>query len=301
MTLDATSAYQEEMRVLRLSMYTALVMAIVGIGFAFAANSQVILLDGLFNVILFVMVAFGISISRRINQGPDKHYHFGYGGYEPFLILVRASLGLALMIFAAFGAVQTILRGGSPVNGNLALVYSIILGLGCGTVATIMHRAYKKTGWPTIYSEFITWLLNGVISGSSGVALFAVGLLRGTSLEWVVPYADPVILLLMSLVLLPPPLGLLKQSVLEIVGRAPDQELASEKELIGMIPEGFSLRVARVIRVGRAELIATRIACDGKVTVDECDALRRRWLAVAERKHPNAFAVMVFSNEENAM
>ena len=49
----AFDAYRIETRVLKVGMYTALAMAATGIGFAYAANSQVILFDGLFNVLLF--------------------------------------------------------------------------------------------------------------------------------------------------------------------------------------------------------------------------------------------------------
>lgn len=299
MTSNAETAYQTEMRVLRLSMYTALAMAAVGVTFAYLANSEVILLDGMFNVILFVMVAFALSISRRINQGPDKSYHFGYGGYEPFMILVRCSLSLALMAFSAFGAVQTILRGGSEVNGTVALFYSIILGATCATVAWIIHNAYKQTGWPTVQAEFLTWALNGVISGSTGVALFIAGLLRGTALDWAVPYADPVLLLIMSALLLPPPLFMLKQSFFELVGKAPVDELESQKELEKLLPEGFSVRVARVLRLGRTESILLRIACDANVTVEQCDGIRAKWEDLAKERFPYTHAVLVFSNREN--
>ena len=50
------TAYQLETRALRVSMYSAFAMALVGIGFAYAANSQAILLDGLFNLLLFFML-----------------------------------------------------------------------------------------------------------------------------------------------------------------------------------------------------------------------------------------------------
>ena len=300
MTADSEQAFHVEVRVFRLSMITALVMAIVGLTFAYLANSEVILLDGLFNVILFVMVAVGITIARRVNQGPDKSYHFGYGGYEPFLVLVRAALGLALMAFAAFGAVQTILRGGSQVNGNLALVYSIVLALSCGVVAFRIYRAYEATGWPTIYAEYITWLLNGVISGSTGTALFLASFLRGTSFDWLVPYADPILLLVMSIVLLPPPLGMLKQAFFELVGRAPDEPLESQLELERVLPHGFSPRVVRVVRLGKSESILFRVACDPQATVEQCDAIRQRWLQMARERFPYTYAVLVFSNVNDA-
>ena len=300
MTSDSEQAFLAEQRVLRLSMYTSLAMSVVGIAFAYLANSEVILLDGLFNAILFVMVSVGISIARRVNQGPDKSYHFGYGGYEPFLVLVRAALGLALMAFAALGAVQTILRGGSNVNGSLALIYSIVLATSCGMVAFRIYRVYRATGWPTVYAEFMTWLLNGVISGSTGTALFFAGFLRGTSLDWLVPYADPILLLLMSVLLLPPPLGMLRQSFFELVGRAPDEPLESQRELERLIPDRFSPRVVRVVRMGKSESVLLRAACDPKTTVEQCDAVRRRWLEVAAERFPYTHAVLVFSNVDDA-
>ncbi len=301
MVADRERAYQAEQRVMQLSMCTALAMAVVGIAFGYWANSEAILLDGMFNVILFAMTAVGLSVSHRIHGGPNKSYHFGYGGYEPFLVLIRSSLAMALMAFAAFGAIQTILRGGSNVNGSVALVYSIVLATSCGAVAATIHRAYRATGWPTVYAEFLTWALNGVISGSTGVALFLAELLQGTSVDWLVPYADPALLLLMSVVLLPPPFAMLRQSFFELVGRAPQEPLESQLELQKLLPRKFSVRVLRVVCMGKSESILLRAACDPDVTVGECDAIRERWLQVARRRFPYTHAVLVFSNVDDAV
>lgn len=293
-----TDAYGLELRVLRVSMTTAAVMAVVGLGFAYAAGSQVILLDGLFNVLLFLMVALGLSVSKAINQGPDEAYHFGYGGYEPFLVLTRAGAGIILMTYAGFDAVQTILKGGTVPNGTLALIYSIILGTSCTLVALWIHRAYRRTGWPTMYSEFITWLMNGVLSAASGLALFGSGFLRGTALEWLVPYADPSIVIAMSLLILPIPLRLLGGSFLELMGRAPAEPTESRKALEALIPEGFSVRVVRSIRNGRTEYHALRLACDSTVTVKQCDEIRARWEEIRESRFASSWAVLVFSNQQ---
>jgi len=294
-------AYRLEMRVLGLSRNTAAVMAAVGLAFAYLANSQVILLDGLFNIVLFLMVGMSISMSRRINQGPDHAYHFGYGGYEPFLVMARAAAALILTAYASLDAVQTIIRGGSEVRGLLALGYSVVLGVSCTVVALRVRAAWKRTGWPTIQAEYITWILNGVISSATGLALFGSGFLRGTSLEWAVPYADPLLVIVMSLVLLPVPLRMLTTSFRELMGRAPVERLESQRAVEAIVPEGFSIRTERAIRTGRSEFLAVRIAADPGTRLEQCDEIRRAWGEERDRRFPNTWAVLVFSNRLDAV
>jgi predicted Co/Zn/Cd cation transporter (cation efflux family) len=298
---SSEDSFNVEMRALRVSMYAAFVMALVGVGFAYAANSQAILLDGLFNFLLFFMVAIGISMSRKINQGPDQQYHFGYGGYEPFMVLARAGAGIVLMGYSTLVAIQTMLRGGSEVKGGMALIYSIVLAIACGAVATYMYWAYKKTGWPTMYSEFITWMLNGVISSTAGVALFAAGFLKGTSLAWLVPYADSIVVLAMQIVLLPAPLQLLVISFQELAGRAPQEKLESQAALEAVIPQGFEVRTARAIRQGRSEFISLDISAAPQSTVEQCDEIRRRWRKLSKEKYPNTYAGLIFTNLTSEM
>ena len=241
---NGESSRRLELRALRWSMYSALAMAIVGLTFAGLTGSGVILLDGLFNILLFLMVALGISFAGKLNQGPDSAYHFGYGVYEPLLVMVRSALALALTVFAVFDAMQSILHGGAVVDGHLALVYAGILGLGCGALAFYMRRIYRQTGWPTIYSEYITWVMNAAISTSSGVALFFAGWMRGTAFEWVVPYTDPVLMLVMAVVLVQVPYRLFRESFLEIMGRAPaDNTRSGTRVGPGVMSSGASVRV----------------------------------------------------------
>jgi len=296
MNISADDAFKLEMRALRVGMYAAFAMALVGVGFAYAANSQAILLDGLFNLILFFMIAIGISVSRKINQGPDQQYHFGYGGYEPFMVLSRSGAGIVLMGYSTLVAIQTILRGGSEVKGGMALVYSIVLAVACGAVAAYMYSAYKQTGWPTMYSEFITWVLNGVISSTAGLALFASGFLKGTALAWLVPYADSIVVLAMQVVLLPAPLQLFAVSFRELMGKAPKDKLESQAALEELIPEGFEIRTARSIKQGRTEFISLDISAAPETTVEQCDEIRRCWRRLAKEKYPNTYAEVVFTN-----
>ena len=96
MPVDPKAAFDIEFRAMRLAMYVALVMAVVGVGFSFAANSQAILFDGLFNLLLFFMIAINRSMARKINQGPDHKYHYGYGPPQEALAQGRRYLERSL-------------------------------------------------------------------------------------------------------------------------------------------------------------------------------------------------------------
>lgn len=296
MSAEQESFHSVEMKALKVGMYSAVLMAAVGLGFAYLTNSQAILLDGMFNLLLAVAVAISISVSRRINQGPNETYHYGYGGFEPFIVLIRSGVGIALMAYSSIIAIQTMLQGGSKVNGGLALVYSIVLAIACTGISLYMYRAYKLTGWATMKAEFITWVMNGAISSTSGVALFASQFLEGTSAEWLMPHADSIVVLLMQLVLLPPPLKMLKQSGLELLGRAPDTELESQKAFRGALPTEFKVQVERVVQTGRTEFVMFEVTAPPETTVKQCDEVRAIWDGMIKDRFPTTHAILIVSN-----
>ena len=108
--------------------------------------------------------------------------------------------------------------------------------------------------------------------------------------------ANPCMLLAASALLLPAPLHLFITSFRELVGRAPQIKLPAQEALEALIPAEYRVRTVRTLRQGRTELLEMWVGVDPATTVDECDALRRRWEATAEKHYPNTYVTMVFSN-----
>ena len=98
---------------LKLSAAGALVLAVVGIVWGLAVSSQVILFDGLYSVIGFVLAWFGLRAATLVQRGPTPHYPFGREALAPLVVAVQALVLLGTFGYAAIDAVGVILHGGS--------------------------------------------------------------------------------------------------------------------------------------------------------------------------------------------
>lgn len=102
-----------------------------------------------------------------------------------------------------------------------------------------------------------SWLMSALLSMALFVA-FAIGYgLTGTSQAWLAPYIDPAVLALVCLVIIPMPLGNVKQALADILLVTP---LEFKQHVDGVAGEivtkfGFTSHYSYVARVGRGRQI----------------------------------------------
>jgi len=77
--MDKSNLIEE--KALKRSMVGAFLLAVWGIVMAVAADSGVILLDGMFNFISGIMSVFSIEITRLISGKETREYPLGYFTY----------------------------------------------------------------------------------------------------------------------------------------------------------------------------------------------------------------------------
>ena len=82
----------------------------------------------------------------------------------------------------------------------------------------------------------------------------------------------------------------------ELVGRAPDEKPESQAVLEGMLPDGFSVRIARTMCLGRSEFVHLVVATDPATTVAECDRIRARWDVEAAEHFPYTYGSVEFTS-----
>ena len=139
---DPAEMERSERRGLLLSVYGALFMGALGIGFALLTGSQAVLLDGLFSLIGFAVSLVAMRVATLVRRPDDERFHFGYAAYEPMLNLSKGLLMLLVSLFAAAAAVVAILAGGREVRGGIAVIYALIAAAGCFVIALVQPVSY---------------------------------------------------------------------------------------------------------------------------------------------------------------
>jgi len=86
----ATDPARSEANALRLSAGAGLALAVVGIVWGLAVASQIILFDGLYAVLGFVLSWLGIRAAAKVEAGPTQRYPFGREALAPLVVGVQA-------------------------------------------------------------------------------------------------------------------------------------------------------------------------------------------------------------------
>jgi cation diffusion facilitator family transporter len=279
---SADQSAASENRGLQLSVLGALFMAALGFGFAALTDSRAVLLDGIFSLIGGVVSVLAMRVAQLVRRPDDEHFHFGYAAYEPMLNLTKGLLIGFVSLLAAWASIDSILDGGRVIQGRMAVLYAVIAAAGCLLIAGIQRRLAGKTDSPLLEVDSKNWLIDGLISGAVAVGFMIVVLVEGTGWSWLVPYADPAVVLMLVVLSLPIPVNIVRANWNQLLGRAPEIEAQRTADRIVRSAlereDGLELKL-RMLEEGRFIYlqIYVIVARDrGDLSVDEADRLRSR-------------------------
>jgi len=222
------SPNQLEQQALRLTLVGNLLITLLGLGFALVTLSEAIFIDSLFSGIHFVISLITLQVSHLIQQPGNEDYPFGYVALEPMLNLGKGIVIAIVAICALFSSVEAIRQGGRTVEADIAIWYAALAALGCGLLALMQSRFAKQCHSQLLDLDAKNWLIDGLVSGAVAVAFGAMLLLARSPWSAFIPYADPVIVILLVLSILPIPLQTIWQNWLQLAGRAPAAEDQAE-------------------------------------------------------------------------
>lgn len=219
--VDATRA---EGRALVASIAGASVIGLAALGWGIAAQSRVLLFDGAFVLLGIVLSGLSLAASRAAAAAPSPRFPFGRQAVTPIAIAVQGAALLGTLVYAAADAVTIIVAGGSDVAAGTVVAYGL-LSMVCSVVlAGWLRRA--APGSELVAAEVAQWRAGAVLSLVYSVGAAVALLLAAWSLDDVVRYVDPGLVLLACVVLLPTPLRLLRAAGLELMEAAPPTAVA---------------------------------------------------------------------------
>jgi len=268
-----------EKRGLWLSILGALFMAGLGIGFAILTSSDAVLLDGLFSLIGFAIGLVSLRVATLVRRPDDELYHFGYAAYEPMLNLTKGLLMAFVTIFALVSAVEIVLHGGREIQAGWASVYAWIAAAGCFTIAIRQRVLARRTASPLLVVDSKNWLIDGLMSVAVGVAFLVAIFLVDTSYAYLLPYADPAVVIVLVVLSLPIPFKIIRDNWKQMLGRAPDEALQRKaREAVARVfdpSEEYDTKI-RMDQLGRLTYLQLYVVIKGSLDpdVDRLDGCR---------------------------
>jgi len=226
-------------------------LSALGILWGIAIGSQMVLLDGVFGLVGIITSTLLLQASSLAGRKPSRRYHYGQQSAIPLVIGIQGFVLLATFGYAAVEAVTTIRLGGSHFSPEVAIPYGVIAAAVSIGVALWLRRAVKNS--ELIATESTSWMIGGLRGAGMIVGFALMLLLDGSSWDAAVPYIDPAMVLLTCVLLIRPPLQMVRSTIHELLEGAPDAAIqAPVLEVIADVQREFEIAepIIRLHKVG---------------------------------------------------
>lgn len=277
-----------EQGVLRISITVIVVFAVLGVVFGLVSGSFAIVFDGVYSLIDAIMTTVALLVANLIatstagdlrNRRLVEKFTMGFWHLEPIVLGVTGLLLTGAAVYALISAVDSFMTGGRELRFGHAAAYAALTLGTCVVMWVFETRANRRIRSSFVALDAKGWLMAALLAGALLVA-FAGGLLvEGTRWAWMSPYIDPSVLMLVCLVIIPMPLGTIRQALKDILLVTP-QDLKDHVDAVArqvVERNGFLDHRAYVARVGRGrqiELVFIVPPNGPARRVEEWDALR---------------------------
>lgn len=291
---------KSEKRGLLVSVFGSLIVGCAGVVFWILTGAEAIMLDGVFNLTYFVTGLFALKVARLIRAGENDDFPVGYGYFEPLVNGGKGVLMLAITVVALISAVIALFTGGRSIVLGLAVIYGVLATGTCWTVALIIRGFARRSGSPLVQADATNWIINAAISSAVLGTLAVVFLIRNSSLKFLVPYVDPILVVVIGSITIGVPVRMAWNSLMELLNRTPSPAVLAEAR--GIIEAEVSdLEVkrltVRVLQPGRTRIVAGHVllAPGSTGNPSEFDGIRERVDAALKAIYPLSTADLVFT------
>lgn len=243
-----------ENNILKLSAIGALFFALFGIAWGWAIKSEMIIFDGVYSFVSLILSMITIYINNYMSRKDIEKFPFGKHILEPMIISVKSLIMGGMCIYSLLGAAKDIVHGGNNVEYGLAIIYSIVSVLGCGTVYLFMKKKGAKLSSEMINVESSQWLMDTLLSIGVLVGFVIAMLLKETMFSFLNAYVDPTMVIIISLIFLKLPIKTFIDSFMEMLCVKANDEINEDIYILVKEIEkeyDFEDSIARVSKIGR--------------------------------------------------
>jgi len=300
---NSKSKALEEQRLLKISIYAVLGIAIVSVIFGLWSGSGAITFDGFYNLTDAGMTFVALLVSRLIARGDDERFQYGYWHLEPLVGFVSGALLASTCAYAFINGLKGFRAGGDAIPFGPGSIF-----VGGVAVASAIMYFYIKRSAAGLNSEFLeidarSWLMGAVLSFALCLS-FVIGFaLRVTAFADLAPFVDPLVLMVAALGLLPFPIVTLWRAGQDILQIAPSELDDQVHEVARVVAEKheFSDFNSHVARIGRQQFVEIGlVAASGSSTksFEELDQIRQEISDALGREGPGWWLTVDFTADK---
>lgn len=214
-----------ERKFIKLSIAIGSVLTIWAIGVGIAGDSKSIIFDALFSMVGLSLSGVSLFVNNFVRRPDDDNLPFGRAQFQPFAITVQSSVIIFLCIYSLATSVIDMINGGKTVELDLALPYLIVSIFVCFMLWLFFRDKALKLGSEYLRIESTEWQLDAWLSTGVLCVLSLGYLLKNSSLAYIIPYLDPAMVAIISIVFLRIPASTFWKNIRELLQFAPDDEV----------------------------------------------------------------------------
>ncbi|WP_195986390.1 cation transporter [Clostridium sp. D53t1_180928_C8] len=239
-----------------------------------------IIFDGLYSFISVILSMLSLYINKYMAKRDFEKFPFGKHILEPIVISIKSLMIAIMCLYSLIGAVKTIASGGNNLEFGMALIYSVVSVLGCGAITFYMKVKEKALSSELIKAEYSQWFMDTALSTAVLLAFIVAIILSKTKLNFLNPYIDPAMTVIVALLCIRIPIKSFINSFKEVICVKADDEINDDiYVLVKEIEEEYNFEdsITRVSKVGRELRIEIDFVYnkDSKLkTLDQMDNVR---------------------------
>lgn len=253
-----------EARALTYSMYGNAAMAAMALAFAVLTGSEAILLDGAYSLVALIMAFIALRTSQLVLLPGSRRFHFGYALFEPATNTARSLLILAILVFAFGSSIVALFTGGHRMDPGVALAYSIVMAVMCLVMAWIQSRQARRIESALLKLDATNWIIDSIFSAAVGVGFGLALLLSYIEPAWL-PYADPLIVIVLVVIMAPIPARHLVSNFSQMLLKAPNEQVQAKAHAAldaVLADQGVSDRWVGMLHAGRVRYVMVYLLLD---------------------------------------
>jgi cation diffusion facilitator family transporter len=277
-----------EQRTLALSLAAVAGVALLSLAWGTAIESDVVILNGVFSLVSLVGSALYLTAARLVNRPADRRFQYGYAHVEPMASGANGLLVLVICIYAFINGVEGLRAGADTVSPAGVVWFGALSGAICLAVGAYEWSVARRTGSQLLRNDASEWLIDAAFSLVTLAGFAVVWLLEEPWRTWWAHHADSALVALLALLFMPVPLGVLRQTLRELLHMADaDDELAGRVAAVlreVAAEHDVTSHTTHFAKVGRSSFIEVNIVAGPRFalqTVAQQDGLRERiWQAL---------------------
>ncbi|USD67817.1 cation transporter [Vibrio sp. SCSIO 43136] len=211
---------KNEKQILTFSAVLSSGFAIMGMVLGLWVGSMVIVFDGVYSLISLLLTLLSLTAAWYIRQGSDFAKSHGRTIIQPAVIAIKAMVILALVSVSIYAAIVAVMNGGREVDASIATLFGVINVIGCGYAWWFIARRGKKYNSPLVNAEAAQWQMDALISFAVMAGFITAWIMEITPWAQYANYADPLMVLAMSVYFVKVPLEMLIQACRDLVVNA---------------------------------------------------------------------------------